>query len=48
MHVCGNNGWNGYSKNTQLTGPIQKTYFNGANQTMTAMVIVNYLIILTI
>jgi len=36
MHVCGNNGWNGYSKNTQLTGPIQKTYFNGANQTMTA------------
>ena len=31
MHVCGNNGWNAYAKNTQLTGPIQKTYLSGTN-----------------
>ena len=46
IHVCGNNGWSGFAKNTQLTGPVQKTYLSGTNATMNAFV--NFLIILII
>ena len=45
IHVCGNNGWSGFAKNTQLTGPVQKTYLSGTNATMNAFVIINFLII---
>jgi hypothetical protein len=36
IHVCGNNGWSGYAQNTQLTGPVQKTYLSGTKATMNA------------
>ena len=45
IHVCGNNGWSGFAKNTELTGPVQMTYLSGTNATMNAFVIINFLII---
>jgi hypothetical protein len=45
IHVCGNNGWSGYAQNTQLTGPVQKTYLSGTKATMNAFVNINFLII---
>ena len=40
-HVCGNNGWIGprLSQNTQLTGPVVKTFKSGETVNMTAFVI---------